>query len=209
MSQIILDFGSAETCQNDPTIIKRMIDELVKVDTGKYEIIIKWQLFKQKTIPHLKALHQSVFGGAYHYAKKKGYQTTASAFDEESLYFLLGYDIPFVKIAANPKYWWLGYLINKNHKIYISVPTNRNSVPFDVDMILACIRKYPATMEDYVKEYITTGESIVAISDHTADFNMFNKWKPIVYETHYKLSDSIGKDSGPWAKTPEQLQEIL
>ncbi len=43
MSQIILDFGSGNTCHNDWTYAKRMIDELKAVDTGKHEIIIKWR----------------------------------------------------------------------------------------------------------------------------------------------------------------------
>ena len=47
------------------------------------------------------------------------------------------------------------------------------------------------------------------ISDHTTDFQLYNKYKPKIYECHYKLEDSTGLDAGEFARTPEQLAEIL
>ena len=90
---IILDFGSGNTCKNSRRYITQMIDELAAVDTGKQEIVIKWQLFAdcQPNIP----LEYHVFDYAYQYAKHLGYKTTASVFDMESLCYLLSYDIPF------------------------------------------------------------------------------------------------------------------
>ncbi|MFA5715059.1 MAG: hypothetical protein WC998_04935, partial [Candidatus Paceibacterota bacterium] len=105
MSQIILDFGSGNTHKNNWDYLKRMIDELKAVDTGKHEIIIKHQLFKAAgdNLP----LDPWVFDAAYDYAKKLGYKTTSSVFDLESLKFLLNYDIPFVKIANRRDLDWL------------------------------------------------------------------------------------------------------
>ena len=90
---IILDFGSGATSKNDVTTVKRMIDELAAVDTGKHTIVIKWQLFTD--CPPNEPLEYRVFDYAYQYAKYLGYKTTASVFDMESLCYLLSYDIPF------------------------------------------------------------------------------------------------------------------
>jgi hypothetical protein len=49
----------------------------------------------------------------------------------------------------------------------------------------------------------------LAISDHTTSWDLFNKYNPEIIEWHYKLSDSIGLDAGDFARTPEQLKEVL
>jgi hypothetical protein len=38
---------------------------------------------------------------------------------------------------------------------------------------------------------------------------LFRKFEPEIIEMHYKLPDSTGLDAGPFARTPEQLAEIL
>lgn len=207
MSLIILDAGSGNTCKNDMQYVARMIDELKAVDTGKHKIVIKWQLFRQAG-DNIK-LHHAVFDFAYEYAKEKGYETTASVFDKESLDYLLRYDIPFVKIANNRKLDWLTdeaprkicvfasydkeYLIN--HKYEMNIKS------------LCCISKYPALPIDYEREF---GHRLVTgISDHTVGIDLFNKYQPVVWEKHYKLEDSTGLDAGDFAITPSELKEVL
>ena len=205
---IILDFGSGNTCQNDFTIIRRMIDELKEVDTGKHEVVIKWQLFTD--CPPNEPLHRRVFNYACAYAYKKGYQTTASVFDADSLQFLLTYDIPFVKIANRPDLYWLAGEVPENIPVYYSVGDRfvEQDLGEGQDEILYCVSKYPATVSDY-EDTFPAGGLCYAISDHTTDFTLYHKYKPSIYECHYKLNDSTGPDSGDFARTPEQLREVL
>lgn len=188
---IILDFGSGNTCKNDKAYVKKMIDGLVHVDSRDKEVVIKWQLFLQAgdNVP----LEPAVFDYAYHYAKELGYATTASVFDTESLKLLLGYDVPFIKIANRPDLWWLA--------------NEQSDVPVLVSgQDMYCVSEYPATVEQYEALGLYSGCNI---SDHTTDFTLYHKYRPKVIEFHYKLPDSTGLDAGPFAKTPEVLKEIL
>lgn len=213
MSQIILDFGSGNTCKNEPAIIMRMIDELAKVDTRKHEVVIKWQLFI-KAGDNIPLTRQS-FDYAYDYAAKVGYKTTSSVFDLQSMRFLLYYDIPFVKIANNRNLDWLIGEVPRKIPVYVSI--SRNYKIGDSRMLydnedgykkLACVSKYPAKPEEY-KETFLHDQLCNGISDHTIGLDLFNKYKPEIWEKHYKLSDSTGLDAGPFAITPEELKEIL
>ena len=116
--EIILDMGSGNTSKNDKGIIKEMIDQLNNYDTRQHNVIIKWQLFQEagENIP----LNKNLFVFAIRYAQDKGYKTTASVFDEESLNFLLGFkdEIPFIKIANHEIYYYLIGLIPRKIKIY-------------------------------------------------------------------------------------------
>ena len=206
---IILDFGSGGTSKNDVTIVKRMIDELAAVDTGKHTIVIKWQLFTD--CPPNEPLRRDVFDYAYGYAKEKGYQTTASVFDMDSLQFLLTYDIPFVKLANRPDLYWLAGEVPRKIPVYVSISAPCGVTIDDEHSLnsveLCCVSKYPATVEEYEVFglwYLQDG-----ISDHTTDFTLYHKYKPVIYECHYKLPDSTGPDAGPFSRTPSQLAEIL
>ena len=190
---IILDFGSGNTCKNDLNYVEKMIDELVKVDTGKHEVVIKWQLFKDA--PPNTPLDPKVFEFAYNCAEIYGYRTTASVFDEKSLEYLMLFDVPFVKIANRPD---LYYLAGKAAGFGVPALVSGRD--------LFCVSEYPATVEQYEKLGLFPK---CKISDHTTDFMLYNKYKPSVYECHYKLDDSTGLDAGPFARTPEQLKEIL
>ena len=149
MSRIILDFGSGNTCKNDLVYITKMIDQLAEVDTGEHEIIIKWQLFEKAgaNIP----LERQRFHEAYHYAKGKGYKTTSSVFDLESLKFLLYYDVPFIKIANNRDLDWLIEEVPRKVRVYVSTG---DTGLYEWQMInnglyMACISQYPALLTDY------------------------------------------------------------
>ena len=221
---IILDFGSGGTAKNDATIVKRMIDELAAVDTGKHTIVIKWQLFTD--CPPNIPLQLDVFDYAYNYAKVKGYQTTASVFDMDSLQFLLTYDIPFVKLANRPDLYWLAGEVPRKIPVYVSMgmtyfQENANYYHpelaeelMHIDVMMACVSEYPATYNGYVKRFDETtlcnSEPLrFAISDHTTTYQLWYKYQPEIIEWHYKLNDSTGPDAGLFARTPEQLSEIL
>ena len=211
MSQIILDFGSGNSCKNDKNYVKKMLDELKTVDTGKHEIIIKWQLFKKagENIP----LSHEIFEYAYNYAKKLGYKTTSSVFDKESLEFLLKFDIPFVKIANNRNLDWIMGEIKRKIPIVLSygnVEELKVVRTYNTEKLL-CVSGYPATAEAYEKTFdlVYYMKCDCGISDHTTNFDLFNKYKPSLIEFHYKLKDSTGLDAGEFARTPKQLSEIL
>jgi len=213
MSQIILDAGSGNTCRNDWPYAKRMIDELKAVDTGKHEVIIKWQLFKQagKNIP----LTREIFRQAYDYAASLGYQTTSSVFDKESLDFLLQFKIPFVKIANRRELDWLIGEIPRKISVYVSYGSYEEIEclkRYPNNKYLLCVSEYPSTLEKYEEKfkinYLSFGEEL-GISDHTTNFGLWHRYQPQIIEWHYKLSDSTGLDAGPFARTPEQLREVL
>jgi sialic acid synthase SpsE len=226
MAQIILDFGSGGTCKNYILTVRRMIDELKAVDTGKHTITIKWQLFKDA--PPNIPLQLDVFDYAYNYANENGYQTTASVFDMDSLRFLLTYDIPFVKIANRPDLYWLAGEVPRKIPVYVSFGNKFDFIDNDCPLHtkvgksvverICCISSYPATIEQYESEYNYPGVFVDApvlshlwrgISDHTTDFTLYHKYKPEIYECHYKLDDSAGPDAGEFSRTAAQLSEIL
>ena len=208
----ILDFSSGNTCQNDLAIIRKMIDSLAEVDPER-KFIIKWQLFKEagKNIP----LHIGAFNYAYEYAKKLRYKTTASVFDIQSLEDLFLYLNPcFVKIANRPDLYWL--IGEVPRKIPVIVSTSRgNDLPLSIfdpeyiihDHILQCISEYPTDIKKYENEFYEE-ELKTGISDHTTNWDLYLKYRPRIYECHFKLEDSTGLDAGEFARTPKQISEI-
>jgi len=216
MSRIILDFSSGNTCRNDKKIVKRMIDELKAVDTGKHEVIIKFQLFEHagQNIPLLP----DVFEYAYEYAEKLGYKTTASVFNLNSLKFLLDYDVPFVKIANNRALDYLIGEVPRRIPVYVSVGKKEDGYTLmenyqtggvrEFDRAIYCISKYPAEIGDYEKNFSAINLKH-GVSDHTIGIDLFKKYQPRIWEKHFRLPDSIGLDSGPFAITPKELREIL
>lgn len=217
---IIADCGSGNSCKNDVNIARQMVFELAQLRIPG--LVIKWQLFKQAgdNVP----LGREVFDAAYHYAMTNfGIETTASVFDKDSIDFLLTYRIPFVKIANNKN---SKSLINnvpinimngsatpiiistedENYKCIRKFETENTETIIPTNIIY-CISKYPATMKEYELKF---GESLrEGISDHTTNFDLFNKYQPKVYEFHFKLEDTIGLDAGEFARTPKQIKEWL
>ena len=213
MAKIVLDFGSGNTCRNDWDYVKRMIDELKAVDTGKHEVITKWQLFKKAgdNIP----LEPKIFEAAYIYAQQLGYKTTSSVFDKESLDFLLQFDVPFIKLANRRDLDWLAGEIPRKTMIYKSYgsPEELGCLMHQNEYRLLCVSEYPTTMKRYEEvfpklEYYL-GNYQYGLSDHTTDFTLWHRYRPDVVEWHYGLPDSTGLDAGPFMRTPEQLREVL
>jgi len=155
-------------------------------------------------------LSQKSFKYAYNYAKKRGYETTASVFDIESLKFLLKFDVPFIKIANNSKVYSLLDSIPRNTQVLISTDDIKK-VPMKKlmkdDIIMLCVSKYPATSEDY--NTIANGKRIRFLSDHTVGVDLIKQHKPDIVEKHYKLEDSTGLDAGEFAITPEQIKDVF
>ena len=217
MARIILDMGSGNTNKNNWDYTKQMLDELKAVDTGKHEIIIKWQLFKEvgDNIP----LDKTIFDLAYVYAEQLGYQTTSSVFDKESLDFLLQFDVPFIKIANNRALDYLIGEIPRKIPVYISYGKRKDILQneyHDASIIkMLCVSSYPANLEDYETAFgIQSGAWVMldpstGISDHTTNFGLWYRYQPEIIEMHYGLSDSTGLDAGPFMRTPAMLSEVL
>jgi len=213
MAHIILDFGSGNAHKNNWDYLKRMIDELKNIDTGKHTVTIKHQLFKQAgdNIP----LDREIFRQAYEYAAGLGYKMTSSVFDKESLDFLLGFDVPFVKIANRRELDWLIGEVPRRVPIVVSIGDDvscrtANTGEFQYfDRPLYCISNYPAKFDDYIKTF--SGHQLHrGISDHTICFSLFRKFEPELIEWHYVLEhDANNLDGGIFARTPNQLAEIL
>ena len=190
MAQIVLDFGSGNSCKNDIAYVKRMYDEFKKIDTGKHSVVIKWQLFKQagQNIP----LNRGVF-------------------DLESLRFLLQYKVPFIKLANNRKLDYLIGEIPRSIHVYISCGSieELSSIKLLENVTpLLCVSDYPATVESYENTY-RAYLSNYGISDHTTDFNLWEIYQPKIIEWHVKLQDTTGLDAGEFSRTPEQLKRVM
>lgn len=203
MSQIILDI-SANTFKNDMDYAKRMINEVYRIDSKKHEVIFKTQLF-EKAGENI-VLDHNIFDKLYRYCESLGYKLTSSVFDLPSLKFLLNYDIPFVKIANNRKLDWLIGEVQRKIEVYVS-----RSIGDDIDttkaVILCGVSKYPASIGDYKFNRDNLEE---AISDHTTNWDLFNKYEPEIYECHYVLEhDENNLDGGLFARTIDQLKEVL
>jgi len=217
MATVILDFGSANTHKNNWNYLKRMIDELKAVDTGKHEVIIKHQLFKEAgaNIP----LDHDLFRRAYDYADLLGYRTTSSVFDEDSLDFLLQFDVPMVKIANRRDLDYLIGEVPRRIPVYVSFGNADTSylkqILYQGNIYsLLCVSQYPATMEDYEETFNNllrnTSEYKYGISDHTTNFGLWYRYQPQIVEWHYVLEHDPGNlDGGSFARTPEQLREVL
>lgn len=203
----ILDLGSGNTCKNNYDTIFRMIKSLSEIDPER-KFILKWQLFKKagENIPLLPAM----FLQAYRIAKGLGYKTTASVFDKESLDYLLQYNIPFVKIANRSDLYWLIGEVPRKISVVVSTGNSKQANDFAWTPILeymCCISNYPTDLKDYENTFPKKDLSR-GISDHTTNWDLFRKYKPKIYERHFKLEDSTGPDAGPFARTPDQLKEI-
>ena len=204
--QLILDIGSGNSLPDADTAIK-LIDEIIKRDTGKHEVIFKTQLFE--SAPPNKPLEWKTFNEAYHYAKGKGYHLTSSVFDHDSLDLLVKmYDspnwrLPFIKIACRPDLYWLIGEIPRRIPVYYSVndDTLVHAAPENGVMML-CVPKYPALYVEY--------HSAKAISDHTVGWQLLKDYQPEILEKHICLEhNDTNPDAGAFAVTPEELSEIL
>jgi len=199
---IILDLGSGNSCQNKWEIAKEMIQAIASIDTGREKVILKWQLF-EKAEPNI-SLEREIFTKAFQEAWGLGYDTTASVGDVFSLDFLLRFEIPFVKLACRPELYYLADRVPENIRVIKSVA----SLDKFTSDCLCCVREYPADAKQYKKAFRET-QLKQGISDHTTDWYLYKKYNPELYEVHFRLPNAEGPDAGPFARTSEQLKEIL
>jgi sialic acid synthase SpsE len=196
-----------------------MIDAIKAIDTGKHEVVLKFQLSLPDGIN--VPLDHDVFDYGYRYGNEQGYKVTSSVADLESLKFLLQYDVCFVKIPNDRGLDWLIGYVSRMIPVYVScndsyMMTNIwcNEWEYKDNITpLACISKYPATIEEYEHKFQDNFSGHLArkcpISDHTIDFTLWHKYHPSIIEWHFKLEDSTGLDAGPFAIMPEELRKIL
>lgn len=205
---IVLDFGSGNTCGNNPAYACRMIDELAAV-IDRRGIIIKWQLFK--SAPPNAPLDHWVYTVAHQYARELGFETTASVFDKSSLAFLLQFEPPFVKIANRRDLWKLVENVPPEVPLVQSFGGAADMYQFGniVEFPLCCISRYPADIQQY-EDAFEPSMLQRGISDHTIGFDLYRKYQPKVWEKHYVLErGGDNPDAGPFAVTPAELREVL
>lgn len=211
--RLVLDVGSGASLPDDATA-RRFVDEVKKRDTGKHKIVFKAQLFREA--PPNIPLDWNVWLALHAYGGIAGYEVTASVFDMDCLGFLLGYVIPFVKIACRPDLYWLADEVPRRVPVWVSWDCRGDdraySEALDVgaDLFLACVPKYPAAVSDF-----GLGKWR-AVSDHTVGWDLYQhmqEYQPEIdieaWEKHFRLPDTTGPDAGPWAVTPDQLAEII
>jgi sialic acid synthase SpsE len=205
---IIVDMGSGNSCRNSWDVIQEMILALMSVDTHKHPIILKWQLFEKSglNVP----LQRELFGKAFRFAWDQGYDTTASVFDQPSLNFLLRfhdqYGLSFIKIANQKASVDLLEIIPEEIRVIRSV--GESELFNGNGDCMCCVSKYPAKKLEYEKIF-KENQLKQGISDHTTNWELYNKYQPELYEVHFCLDDSKGLDAGLFSRRPKQLAEIL
>ena len=209
MSTFIIEMGSGNSCRNDMMRACDMVDAVRDANTLRvcFDLYFKWQLFSD--MPPNKPLSADVFDCAYHHAAWEGYETSASVFSEKWLSWLLAnYQVPFVKIACIPELHKLISRVPGDLRVYVSFPADPGPLPSNV-YPLACVRKYPATIEDY-EEAFSESQLRLGISDHTVGWDLYNKYKPDVIEKHFvDVREDDNPDAGPFAVTAKELAEVL
>lgn len=210
---IILDFGSGMTCRNDRQTINKMIEELAKVDPDR-KCVVKFQLWSKGTEPQCLQLEWDKFAWAFDVGSKYGFRVTASVFDKPSLDFLLGYDVPFIKLANRPYLRHLARYVPRGIPIVYSVESDGDYCELadsgigETDEVMLCVSQYPAPNDEY--EEVRGGLDLKeGVSDHTIGLDLWRKYHPTVWEKHFKLPDQRGPDCGPWCITPSELVEVL
>lgn len=211
MSKVILDLGSGNSCRNSIDYAKRMIDVVADMDSHRHEVIFKFQLEEVSPPGQLK-LDRGVFSVAYNHARKKGYACTSSVFDYPSLSYLLGFQVPFVKIACAKENRKLVAVTPRGMPILLSMdarefPPDTTGVVGHPEILL-CVPECPAKLLDYPP--LGQWENNVGYSDHTPGLELWNYYHPLVYEKHFVLERSPDNpDSGVFALDPSQLQEVI
>jgi hypothetical protein len=200
---IIFDIGSGNTLRNTEEACKiiKTIRELNINDS-----YVKFQLFRKagNNIP----LSEEVFERATRYCHIVNMPYGVSVFDEPSLDLAIHSGaLCFLKLANNKE---LHHLISKAPDVdrwIISTDDPDYKIDRPLSDIIYCVSKYPATNKEYETRF---GDKLkLGISDHTNNFGLFHKYLPKIYEFHFRLSETVGLDSGEFAKTEEQVKESL
>ena len=237
MIEIILDV-SANTFKNNINYFENMVSKISEIDSSKYKIVFKTQLFnKDSEVSKVNTvLNLNTFRDMFAVCTAYGYELTTSVFDKESLAIALQHEITFIKIACRESLYKLALEVPKDIPVYISVDARKKYPKIIYDFIvskqnvklLQCIPEYPAKEIDYmysVFEKEAVYPKFCSISDHTTNLNLFRYWRHNLkdledagtflpydgsFEMHYVLEhDKNNPDAGAFAKTPDDLREIL
>ncbi len=197
MAEIILDVAP-NTFKNDLDYFEEMVNAIRKIDTEKYDIIFKTQMFgsnSEAAKVNLR-LANSILKEMNTICEECGYKFTSSVFDYYSLVCLLGagFPVPFVKFACRPELYYLSNFIPHGVPIYMSIDTRKyqsvNSLnqeieilvkrrkmilldhEIDSDKFLLCVPEYPCKESDYQFNLFNR-----SISDHTEGLKLFDRWE--------------------------------
>ena len=202
----IVELGSGNTCRNSTSRIREMIDGISMVDTEKYKVLLKMQLFTKAgdNVP----LRPQVFDYAFEYAAGLGYDLSASVFDDEWLKWLLEREPAFIKLACIPELHYLSLAVPESVQVFASFASDPGPLLSNI-YPLCCVRKYPAKIEDYDRAF-SWGYLSAGISDHTKGFTLMRKYRPFVFEKHVvDVREEGNPDAGPFAATIRDLEGIL
>ena len=208
---LILEMQDGMMCNNDKSTVKMMIDKAIENKPDNMDMVFKWQLYtKIKTIVEVIPLDREIFDYAYNYARFQGFKTTASVFDKESFEFLVYYRIPFIKIACQTDLYDFRKDIHsimnydkQREYIYSLEKDWINYIDINHEGKICCIPKYPSAVKEY-EDTFTEEHLKKGISDHTIGLELYNKYKPEIYEKHYYV-DGLESWDKEWAIKPEEL----
>jgi sialic acid synthase SpsE len=117
--------------------------------------------------------------------------------------------VPFVKIANRTDLRPLARNVT-DLPIWVSYQSS-NKIKGGRSLVkpLCCVSNYPAPIEAYESRF-TSYHLTRGISDHTVGWELYHKYQPERYECHFVLEhDSRNPDAGPFARTPEDLEEVV
>lgn len=209
---IILEMGEG-TCLTEgavhilPGEVAKIADS---IGFSRKRIVIKAELFDWE--PPNEPLDIDVFARLHRVCTDLGFPCTASVFDRPSLERLLGFKIPFVKIANRTYLRRLAILVPRGIEVYASYsmdPADETEYDKYVDYWMACVSDYPAEMEDYDRFRLSPNVRPLGISDHTVGLDLYRKYRPDIYEKHFGLKGTKGPSLGPWSIDEDGLVELL
>ncbi|MCK9282362.1 MAG: N-acetylneuraminate synthase family protein [Melioribacteraceae bacterium] len=234
----ILDFGSGNTGKNNISYMEHMVNCLSQIDPKRKFIIkwqlfkqagdnipLEWEAFDY-IYNHAKELGYKTTASVFDLESLKFLLNYDVPFikiaNRPDLYWLIGEvprKIPVIISWDVTKPFITGFDFTKK-RVDENDPFTykRNWNKIKNNIILCCVSHYPAYLKQYEKEFYKERENPShhhykqelkkGISDHTTNWDLYQKYKPVAYECHFKLEDSTGPDAGTFARTPKQLEEI-
>ena len=214
MTQVILDI-SANTHRNCVGKLDDLLDAIPRDHI--HEIVVKTQLWSPYA-PQGDNLRCEIsqLTALISHANHRGFGASTSVFDYGAISMIRGCidQMAFIKIACRPCLRWLAdHIMPCSMPIYMSYDIRTESdagTHMPGVKNLACVPLYPAPVEaykghgQYVSDH-TVGREIWDSLDHGPGAEV-----PAIYECHYVLEHSVDNpDAGAFAKTPDELAEML
>ncbi|MFA5397851.1 MAG: N-acetylneuraminate synthase family protein [Methanogenium sp.] len=210
MAEIILDVAP-NTFKNDIGYFASMVNEIRNIDTKKYSITFKTQMFSSSSDAAKIniCLDNSLLVKMHEICKEANYKFTSSVFDYYSLVCLLGqgFKLPFIKLACRENLYYLSNNIPRGIPVYISVDCKKYNdihsydkyveqlakrrrliLPIgdsEGDKFLLCVPEYPCKESDYQFDL-----NYKNVSDHTETLVLFDRWENDNLFTEKELRDN-------------------